>query len=176
MPYAQVRIGFTGELSLRDTTLLLERGITRKALRALVAYVLRMMDATHFRHCLPNFPATPDFRALMSEGEHVVFLSWLNHVPGMPVPPSWQSDAPHLVQWPHAAIIRWISLVYNVNWLVPLFSVSGVREQLHRCHDILYWYSTSAIRSTNLPPLVNQQGTLNTSQNRCITGYVCCFE
>ena len=61
LPYVQVHMGFTGEMSPRDVTLFLDRGITRKALRALVAFVLRMVDATHFRHSLPEFKVTPDF-------------------------------------------------------------------------------------------------------------------
>ena len=126
LPYVQVCRGFIGEMSPRDVSLLLRRGITRKALRALMGFVLRMVDANHFRHNLPDFPVTPEFRTLISAGEYA-FLSWLHPVPNISLPPSWQSDAPpRLVQWPHAAIIRWISL-HNFNWVVRN-NVAGVRE------------------------------------------------
>ena len=78
-------MGFVGELSPRDVPPLLDRGITRKALRALVRFVLRMVDTTHFRHFLLDFLATPDFCTLVTGGEYV-FVSWLRPVPGMLTP------------------------------------------------------------------------------------------
>ena len=59
-------MGFIGEMSPRDVALPLDRGITRKALRSLLGFDLRLVDATHFWHCLPEFPATPDFCTLVS--------------------------------------------------------------------------------------------------------------
>ena len=57
------------------------------------------------------------------------------------LPHARQSDAPRLILWPHAVVIRWVSSLYNIS-----SAVVGVRDSMNIAFDVLYWYTSSAMR------------------------------
>ena len=68
LAYPCANLGFTGEVPPADEKLLLSRGITRRALRHTLGFVLRALIAIHSRHCLPAVPSLPDHCARMESG------------------------------------------------------------------------------------------------------------
>ena len=124
LAYPCANLGFTGEVTPADEKLLLSRGITWRALRHTLGFVLRAVVTIHSRHRLLAVPSLPDHHAHIPGNEHL-FLSWIQSSPEEHLPSSWTFSAPNAIQWPHPAILRCVVAVFSMSLSVPHFITGG---------------------------------------------------
>ena len=112
-PYSCAQIGLTGEVTPRDASLLLSRGIMRKALRNVVSFILNEVAALHRSLTLPVVP-------WFSACRHVYVFHWTPPPPTLVCSSSWSSRVLESPGRPRSALLQVLLAMIPFSVHVPL--------------------------------------------------------
>ena len=149
-PYPYVQIGFTGEISPQDVSLILSRGMTRNALRHVVTFLLNELAALHRDHHSLTLPVVPHFSAC-HPATAVYTFHWSPLPTTLRSAASWTSHQLHAPGWPHPALLMIMINVIPFVYRVPV-CIAGVLDgrDLRRHLPLQYWWTFDPVRPESL--------------------------
>ena len=149
-PYPYVQIGFTGEISPHDVSLILSRGVTRSAFRQIVTFLLNELAALYRNHAPLSLPVVPHFLACHTASAVHTF-HWSPLPSTLRSAESWTSHQLHSPGWPHPALLRIMTNIVPFVFCL-LGGVTGVLDvaDLRRHLPLQYWRTFGAVHPESL--------------------------